>query len=228
MNRGTDPAAVVLLSGGLDSATVLAMAVARGRRCYALSVDYGQRHDLELVAARRVAADLEVEEHRVVKVDYGQFGGSALTDDRIAVPDAPSAGIPVTYVPARNTLMLAIGLGWCEVLDARELHIGVNAIDYSGYPDCRPAFIEQFERLAALATRSGVEGEALSVIAPLIDMSKAEIIKKGTELGVNYGHTLSCYQPDDAARACGACDACRLRRDGFAAAGVADPTVYQE
>jgi 7-cyano-7-deazaguanine synthase len=227
MNRAADRAAVVLLSGGLDSATVLAMAAAGGRRCYALSVDYGQRHLLELEAARRVAAAFEVAAHRVVKVDIGQFGGSALTDDGIAVPNRPGTGIPITYVPARNTIMLAIGLGWCEVLDARELHIGVNAIDYSGYPDCRPAFIEQFERLAALATQAGIEGEAISIHAPLIEMTKAEIIAKGVELGVDFRDTVSCYQPDDTARACGACDACRLRREGFMAAGVDDPTVYQ-
>ena len=227
MNRDADQAAVVLLSGGLDSATVLAMAAQQGRRCYALSINYGQQHDLELEAARRVAAAFDVAEHRIVTVDFGQFGGSALTDDGIAVPEKPSSSIPATYVPARNTIMLAIGLGWCEVLDARELHIGVNAIDYSGYPDCRPAFIEQFERLAALATRAGVEGQPIAVLAPLIKMSKAEIIAKGHELGVDYGHTLSCYQPDDSARACGACDACRLRREGFAQAGIDDPTVYQ-
>lgn len=227
MNRDADQTAVVLLSGGLDSATVLAMAAQQGRRCYALSINYGQQHDLELEAARRVAAAFDVAEHRIVSVDVGQFGGSALTDDGIAVPDKPSAGIPATYVPARNTIMLAIGLGWCEVLDARELHIGVNAIDYSGYPDCRPAFIEQFQRLAALATRTGIEGQPISIVAPLIDMSKADIIVKGHALGVDYGLTLSCYQPDDTARACGACDACRLRREGFIAAGVADPTVYR-
>ena len=228
MSQDADQAAVVLLSGGLDSATVLAMAVARGRQCHALSIDYGQRHELELEAATRVAADFKIAEHRFVKVDYGQIGGSALTDEAIAIPEKPGKGIPVTYVPARNTIMLAIGLGWCEVLNARELHIGVNAIDYSGYPDCRPAFIEQFERLASLATRAGVEGQGIAVIAPLIQMTKAEIIIKGSEHGVDFGRTLSCYQPDDAARACGVCDACRLRREGFVAAGVDDPTVYQD
>jgi len=167
-------------------------------------------------------------EHRIVKVDYGQFGGSALTDDAIAVPNAPMSGIPVTYVPARNTVMLAIALGWSEILNAREIHIGVNAIDYSGYPDCRPEFIQQFQRLAAWATKAGVEGRGVSIKAPLIEMSKAEIINKGTELGVDYSLTVSCYQPNDMTLACGSCDACRIRRDGFAAAGIADPTRYGE
>jgi 7-cyano-7-deazaguanine synthase len=222
-----EPRAVVLLSGGLDSATVLAMARASGRRCHALSVDYGQRHRCELEAAARIAAKLGACEHRIITLDYGQLGGSALTDPAIAVPDSPSSGIPVTYVPARNTVMLALALGFAEVVEAAEIHIGVNAVDYSGYPDCRPAFVAAFERLAALATRSGVEGRPVRVVAPLIDLSKAEIIRRGSALGVDYGATASCYAPDQAARACGVCDACRLRRDGFAAAGLADPTAYQ-
>lgn len=227
-STGADaPRAVVLLSGGLDSATVLAMARASGRQCHALSVDYGQRHRCELDAAARVATRLGACEHRVITLDYGQLGGSALTDPAIAVPDTPGTGIPVTYVPARNTVMLALALGFAEVVEAGEIHIGVNAVDYSGYPDCRPEFVAAFERLAALATRAGVEGHPVRVVAPLIDLSKAEIIRRGTALGVDYGATVSCYAPDAAARACGVCDACRLRRDGFAAAGIADPTVYQ-
>ncbi len=227
-STGADaPRAVVLLSGGLDSATVLAMARASGRQCHALSVDYGQRHRCELDAAARVATRLGACEHRVITLDYGQLGGSALTDPAIAVPDTPGTGIPVTYVPARNTVMLALALGFAEVVEAGEIHIGVNAVDYSGYPDCRPEFVAAFERLAALATRAGVEGHPVRVVAPLIDLSKAEIIRRGTALGVDYGATVSCYAPDAAARACGVCDACRLRRDGFAAAAIADPTVYQ-
>ena len=222
------PRAVVLLSGGLDSATVLAMARASGRQCHALSVDYGQRHRCELEAASRIATRLGACEHRVITLDYGQLGGSALTDPAIAVPDTPGTGIPVTYVPARNTVMLALALGFAEVVEADEIHIGVNAVDYSGYPDCRPAFVAAFERLAALATRAGVEGHPVRVVAPLIDLSKAEIIRRGSALGVDYGTTVSCYAPDAVARACGVCDACRLRRDGFAAAGRDDPTVYQE
>ncbi len=221
------PRAVVLLSGGLDSATVLAMARASGRQCHALSVDYGQRHRCELEAAARVATRLGACEHRVITLDYGQLGGSALTDPAIAVPDTPGTGIPVTYVPARNTVMLALALGFAEVVEADEIHIGVNAVDYSGYPDCRPAFVAAFERLAALATRAGVEGHPVRIVAPLIDLSKAEIIRRGSALGVDYGATVSCYAPDAAARACGVCDACRLRRDGFAAGGIVDPTVYQ-
>lgn len=217
----------MLLSGGLDSATVLALARAAGRACYALSVDYGQRHQAELDAARRVAAALGAVEHRVVRVDFGQFGGSALTDDTVPVPIAPGTGIPVTYVPARNTVLLALALGWAEVVAAQEIHIGVNAVDYSGYPDCRPAFIAQFERLAEVATKAGVEGMRWRIEAPLMHLSKSEIIARGTALGVDYAQTVSCYQADTAARACGLCDACRLRRDGFAAAGVPDPTPYQ-
>lgn len=223
----TGPCAVVLLSGGLDSATVLAMARAAGRRCHALSVDYGQRHRCELEAAARIAVRLGACEHRVITLDYGQLGGSALTDPAIAVPDTPGTGIPVTYVPARNTVMLALALGYAEVVDAAEIHIGVNAVDYSGYPDCRPEFVAAFEHLAALATRAGVEGRPVRIVAPLIDLSKAEIIRRGSALGVDYATTVSCYAPDAGARACGVCDACRLRRDGFAAAGLADPTTYQ-
>ena len=218
--------AVVLLSGGLDSATVLALARHDGYECYALSFDYGQRHRAELDASRRVAAALGAREHRIVRLDLGQLGGSALTDPSIPVPVLPTEGIPVTYVPARNTVMLAYGLAWAEVLGALDIFIGVNAVDYSGYPDCRPEFIEAFERLANLATRAGAEGEILSIHAPLIRWSKAEIIRRGTALGVDYGLTVSCYQADAAGRACGRCDACRLRAEGFRVAGVADPTHY--
>jgi 7-cyano-7-deazaguanine synthase len=220
--------AVVLLSGGLDSATTLALARADGFDCHALSVDYGQRHAAELDAARRMAAALGATEHRIVSVGLGSIGGSALTDARIEVPQSPGDGIPVTYVPARNTVLLAIALGWAEVLDAHDLYVGVNAVDYSGYPDCRPEFIEQFERLASLATRAGVEGAHFRVHAPLVRWSKAEIIRRGIELGVDYGLTVSCYQADTLGRACGLCDACRLRRAGFAAAGVTDPTRYRQ
>jgi len=226
MNRDAKKRAVLLLSGGLDSATTLAIMKTLDRECYTLSIDYGQRHGLELDAARSIARAFSVVDHRVVKIDFGQLGGSALTDSEIPVPTAPTNGIPTTYVPARNTVMLAIGLGWCEILKAPELYIGVNAVDYSGYPDCRPAFIERFEKLAAVATRAGIEGQGVSICAPLIGMSKSEIIEKGLELGMDYGQTLSCYQPDKNAYACGLCDACRLRRDGFAAAGVKDPTNY--
>ncbi len=227
MNPAADKRAVVLLSGGLDSATVLAMATADGLSCHALSVDYGQRHECELAAAADIARALGATAHRVVRVDFGQFGGSALTDTSIAVPHQPGDGIPVTYVPARNTILLSLALGWAEILAARRILIGVNAVDYSGYPDCRPAFIEQFERLCAVATAAGVAGQRFSVHAPLIEMSKAEIIRTGVRLGLDYSMTLSCYQPNAAAEACGACDACRLRRDGFSAAGIVDPTRYQ-
>lgn len=218
--------AVVLLSGGLDSATTLALARRDEAACYALTVDYGQRHRVELEAAGRVARSLGVTEHRIARFDMSWIGGSALTDPAIAVPAEPSEGIPVTYVPARNTVLLALALAWAEALDARAIYIGVNAVDYSGYPDCRPAFIEAFDRLARVATRAGVEGRAASIRAPLIRLSKAEIIRLGLDLGVDYGLTLSCYAPDHAGRACGACDACRLRAQGFAAAGVPDPTRY--
>lgn len=219
--------AVVLLSGGLDSATVLAMARADGYACHALSVRYGQRHDAELDAAARVASRLGAASHRIIGIDLGGIGGSALTDARIAVPEAPSEGIPPTYVPARNTIFLALGMGVAEVAGADDLFIGVNAIDYSGYPDCRPAFIDAFRRLASLATRASVEGRPLRVHAPLIDLTKADIIRRGLSLGVDYGLTVSCYQADAEGAACGRCDACRLRRDGFAAAGAPDPTRYQ-
>ena len=218
--------AVVLVSGGLDSATTLAIARAGGFRCFALSVDYGQRHRAELDAARRVTASLGAETHRVVTLDLAAFGGSALTDRSIPVPQSATTGIPVTYVPARNTLLLALALAWAEVLGARDIFIGVNAVDYSGYPDCRPEFLSAFERLANLATRAGVEGVAFRIRAPLIEMSKADIIRRGVALGVDYGRTVSCYQADDQGRACGKCDSCRLRREGFVAAGMPDPTRY--
>ena len=216
----------VLLSGGLDSATVLAEARDRGYACHAISYDYGQRHGAELAAAQHVAAALGAVEHKVVRLDLGSIGGSALTDDAIDVPETPSEGIPVTYVPARNTVFLAIALGWAEVLGARDLFIGVNAVDYSGYPDCRPEYIAAFESLANLATKAGVEGERFRVHAPLVDLSKAEIVQRGRQLGVDYALTVSCYSADDSGHACGRCDACRLRREGFAAAGLPDPTRY--
>lgn len=218
--------AVVLVSGGLDSATVLAIARAEGYVCHALSVEYGQRHRSELEAARRVASSLGAHEHRVVRVDLGGIGGSALTDHTIPVPEEVSSGIPVTYVPARNTIMLSIALGWAEVLGAQDIFVGVNAVDYSGYPDCRPEFIRTFEHLANVATKAGVEGRAFYIHAPLMHMNKAEIIARGTALGVDYAQTISCYQADEAGRACGRCDSCRLRAAGFAAAGLPDPTRY--
>lgn len=224
----TERRAVVLLSGGVDSATTLAIARERGFASYALSFDYGQRHRLELAAAGRVARSLGAVEHRQVKLDLGWVGGSALTDPSIAVPAAASSGIPVTYVPARNTVFLAFALGWAEALGARDLFFGANAVDYSGYPDCRPAFVEAFQRLANVATKAGVEGDNFELHAPLIAMTKAEIIRTGTRLGVDYTLTLSCYQPGAQGEACGRCDSCRLRAQGFAAAGVADPTHYQE
>jgi 7-cyano-7-deazaguanine synthase len=227
MSQAVERRCVVLLSGGLDSATVLALARADGYACHALSVDYGQRHRHELLAAARVAASLGAAEHRVIAIDVAQFGGSALTDEELEVPAAPTSGIPLTYVPARNTLLLAIALGWAEVLDAEAIHIGVNAIDYSGYPDCRPAFIEQFARLAAIATRAGVEGRPVRIAAPLQHSSKADIVRRGLALGVDFALTSSCYAPDEAGSACGRCDACHLRRAGFAAAGVPDPVPYR-
>lgn len=224
----TTPRALVLLSGGLDSATCLAIARDAGFETYALSVEYGQRHAAELAAAKRVAAALGAVAHRVAHVDLGQFGGSALTDPSLEVPTGGVDGsIPITYVPARNTIMLSLALAWAEVLGSMDIFVGVNAVDYSGYPDCRPDYIAAFEKMANLATRSGVEGHKLSIHAPLIDLSKADIIRTGTALGVDYGLTVSCYQADDLGRACGACDSCRLRAEGFAAAGVADPTVYR-
>ena len=224
---GTRPA-VVLVSGGLDSATCLAIARAEGFRCHALSFAYGQRHEAELQAAGRVADALGVQQHRVMNIDLAAFGGSALTDRAIAVPEAPVAGIPLTYVPARNTVFLSLALAWAEVLGAQDIFIGVNAVDYSGYPDCRPEFIAAFERLANLATRAGVEGGTpVRIRTPLIALAKADIIRRGLALGVRFGDTVSCYQADADGRACGRCDSCRLRREGFAAAGVADPTRYR-
>ena len=222
-----NPRAVVLLSGGLDSATTLAIARSKGFECYALSVNYGQRHSAELDAAKRVAASLGAHDHRVMRVDLAGIGGSALTDPAIAVPEEPTSGIPATYVPARNTMMLSLALGWAEVLTARDIFVGVNAVDYSGYPDCRPAFIVAFERLAAVATKAGVEGNPTRVHAPLIMLTKADIIREGTRLSVDYAATVSCYQADGEGRACGRCDSCRIRKDGFTAAGVPDPTRYQ-
>jgi len=220
--------AIVLLSGGLDSATTLAIASAAGFDCYCLSFDYGQRHRAELAAAERVATAQHAAEHRVLRLDLAQFGGSALTDTGIDVPvNGVQPGIPVTYVPARNTIMLSLALAWAEVLAARDIFVGVNAVDYSGYPDCRPEYVAAFEAMANLATKAGVEGQKLTVHAPLIDLTKAAIIQQGHALGVDYGLTVSCYQADDAGRACGVCDSCRLRREGFAAAGIADPTHYR-
>lgn len=218
--------AVILLSGGLDSATVLAIALRAGFTCYALSLDYGQRHQAELDAAKRIATQLGAVEHRVIQLGLGQFGGSALTDSAIAVPESPTSGIPITYVPARNTVMLSLALAWAEVLGAHDIFIGVNAVDYSGYPDCRPDFIAAFERVANLATKAAIEGEPVRIHAPLQHLSKADIIKVGETLAVDYGLTVSCYQANDSGQACGLCDACRLRRDGFSAAGMPDPTHY--
>lgn len=218
--------AVILLSGGLDSATVVAMAKAEGYACYTMSFDYGQRHRSELEAAERVAAQLGVVEHKVIGLNLNGMGGSALTDSSIDVPEAPSEGIPVTYVPARNMVFLSLALGWAEVLGARDIFIGVNAVDYSGYPDCRPEFVEAFERMANLATKAGVEGNGFRIQAPLQNMSKAQIVQAGINQGVDYALTVSCYQADDQGRACGKCDSCRLRSEGFNAAGIADPTRY--
>jgi 7-cyano-7-deazaguanine synthase len=221
------PRAVVLLSGGLDSATTLAIAREQGHECYALSVHYGQRHSAELAAAKIIAAAQNAREHRVMGVDLAGIGGSALTDLKVAVPEAPTAGIPVTYVPARNSMLLALALGWAEVLGAADIFVGVNAVDYSGYPDCRPEFIAAFERLANLATKAGVQGTRYRVHAPLIALSKADIIRRGLALGVEFGATVSCYQADEQGRACGKCDSCRIRAAGFAEAGVPDPTQYR-
>lgn len=222
----TDRKAVVLVSGGLDSTTVLAMARGQGFRCYTLSFDYGQRAQGELAAARRCSEQLGAEQHKVVKLDLRTIGGSALTDDSISVPEEQTTGIPVTYVPARNTIFLSIALGWAEVLDAQDIFIGVNAVDYSGYPDCRPEYIEAFEKMANLATKAGVEGKHLRINKPLIDLTKAEIIREGLAAGVDYALTVSCYQATDEGLACGKCDSCRLRKAGFEQAGVADPTRY--
>ncbi|WP_404440728.1 7-cyano-7-deazaguanine synthase QueC [Stutzerimonas chloritidismutans] len=223
----TDKKAVVLLSGGLDSATVVAMARAEGYACYAMSFDYGQRHHAELRAAQRVAYQLSVVEHKTIAMDLGGIGGSALTDSSIPIPETPGDGIPSTYVPARNALFLSLALGWAEVLGARDIFIGVNAVDFSGYPDCRPEFVAAFERMANLATKAGIEGRGFTIHAPLQALSKAEIIQAGVRLGVNYAETVSCYQADEDGRACGKCDSCRLRAKGFEQAGIADPTRYR-
>jgi len=223
----TEKAAVVLLSGGLDSATVLAIAREQGYRCYALSMAYGQRHVAELAAATRIAQAMQAAAHKVVTIGLDAFGGSALTDMAIQVPEEMGTGIPVTYVPARNTVFLSLALGWAEVLGAHDIFIGVNAVDYSGYPDCRPRFIEAFESLANLATKAGVEGHPFHIHTPLIELSKAEIIRRGSALGVDYGLTVSCYQANPDGEACGVCDSCRLRARGFAEAGLPDPTRYR-
>jgi 7-cyano-7-deazaguanine synthase len=220
--------AIILLSGGLDSITVLALAQQQGFDCYALSFDYGQRHNAELIAASEIAKAYQVKDHKIVKLGLGAIGGSALTDENIQVPDHLEAGIPVTYVPARNTIFLAFALGWAEVLHVTDIFIGVNAVDYSGYPDCRPEFIKAFQQLADLATKAGVEGEHFTIHTPLIYLSKAEIIKLGAKLGVNYAHTVSCYSADEQGRACRVCDACRLRLQGFTESGVQDSTRYQQ
>ncbi len=222
----TEKRAVILLSGGLDSATVVAMARAEGYSCYTMSFDYGQRHRSELEAAARVARDLGVIEHKVIGLNLDGIGGSALTDSSIDVPETLGEGIPVTYVPARNTVFLSLALGWAEVLQARDIFIGVNAVDYSGYPDCRPEFVEAFEVMANLATKAGVEGNGFRIQAPLQNLSKGQIVEAGTKLGVDYSLTVSCYQADAQGRACGKCDSCRLRAQGFADAGIADPTRY--
>ncbi len=223
----SDKKAVILLSGGLDSATVVAMAREQGYSCYSMSFDYGQRHRSELQAAERVARQLGVVEHKVIGINLDGIGGSALTDASIDVPQSPTTGIPVTYVPARNTVFLSLALGWAEVLGAQDIFIGVNAVDYSGYPDCRPEFVNAFEHMANLATKMGVEGQRMRIQAPLQMLSKAEIVQAGSRLGVDYGLTVSCYLADADGRACGKCDSCRLRAAGFAAAGMADPTRYQ-
>ena len=222
------PKAVVLLSGGLDSATALAMAKDQGFECYVLSFDYGQRSLTELNAAKEVATQIGVAEHRVIRLHLEDFGGSALTDHSIDVPDHETGGIPVTYVPARNTVFLSLALGWAEVIEAKAIFIGVNAVDYSGYPDCRPEFVDAFEKMANLATKAGVSGHPLKIMTPLMKMTKADIIKEGTRLKLNYADTISCYQADDTGLACGVCDSCRLRRKGFEDAGVPDPTRYQK
>jgi 7-cyano-7-deazaguanine synthase len=218
--------AVILVSGGLDSSTVLAIARQQGFACYTLSFDYGQRHKSELLAAQRVSDSMEVVEHKVVKLDLATIGGSALTDISIDVPEHETSGIPVTYVPARNTVFLSIALGWAEVLGANDIFVGINAVDYSGYPDCRPDYLSSFEAMANLATKAGVEGNKLCIHAPLINMTKAQIIATGIERGVDYSATVSCYQATEEGAACGVCDSCRLRKQGFFEAGVQDPTKY--
>ena len=220
------PNAVVLMSGGLDSATVFAYAQSKGYRCYALSMDYGQRHVSELKFARRMCAKLGAVEHKIIKIDLSELGGSSLTDHDQSIPTGDTEGIPSTYVPARNTIMLSVALGWAEVLDSRDIFIGANAIDYSGYPDCRPEYIETFETLANRATKAGVEGSTFKIHAPLIDMKKADIIHLGFKLGIDYSQTVSCYQATFSGAACGICDSCRIRKQGFLEAGVNDPTVY--
>ncbi len=227
MKKAVIKKAVVLLSGGLDSATVLAIAKAQGFECYCLSLDYHQRHSSELQAAQRVAQALGAAEHKTVQLDLSLFGGSALTDNAIAVPEIASEGIPVTYVPARNTIMLSLSLAWAEVLGAQDIFIGVNALDYSGYPDCRGEYVKAFQAMANLATKTAVEGHEITVHAPLIDMTKAQIVMQGQQLGVDYAMTVSCYQADAQGRACGVCDSCRLRKEGFKAAQLPDPTHYQ-
>ena len=222
------PNAIVLLSGGLDSITVLALAQEQGYDCYALSFDYGQRHQAEILAAKKIAEHYQVHDHKIISLGLGHIGGSALTDNAIDVPTTPQTGIPVTYVPARNTIFLAFALGWAEVVKANHVFIGVNAVDFSGYPDCRPAFIAAFQQLANLATKVGVEGEQIQIHAPLIELSKAEIIQQGLSLGVDYSQTVSCYSADEDGKACGICDACRLRAAGFTNLGVTDPTRYQD
>jgi len=223
----TDKTAIVLLSGGLDSATTLAIAINEGFRCYALSFAYGQRHGAELRAAETIANNLGVIEHETITLSLDDIGGSALTDPSLQVPESRTEGIPVTYVPARNTIFLSYALAWAEVLQSSDIYIGVNAVDYSGYPDCRPEYIEAFTRMARLATKAGIEGQKLNIHTPLIDLSKADIIKRGTALGLDYGLTVSCYQADEKGRACGQCDACYYRKEGFAAAGIDDPTPYR-
>ena len=220
--------AIILLSGGLDSVTVLAMAKQQGYQVYALSFDYGQKHNVELVSARKIAQDYQVIEHKIINLGLGSIGGSALTDDALTVPVTPQEGIPITYVPARNTVFLSFALGWAEVLDAHDIFIGVNAVDYSGYPDCRPKFIEAFQTLANVATKAGVEGHEIQIHAPLIHMSKGEIIQQGTKLLVDYAQTVSCYAASPDGLACGECEACRLRLQGFEQAGIPDPTHYKK
>ena len=226
-NSGAKKAAIILLSGGLDSITVLALAQQQGYACYALSFDYGQRHNAELEAAKKIAQHYQVLDHKIVHVGLDSFGGSALTDNHIAVPNTPQQGIPVTYVPARNTIFLSFALGWAEVLNLHDVFIGVNAVDYSGYPDCRPSFIKAFQAMANLATKAGVEGHEIQIHTPLIHLTKAQIIEQGLKLGVDYASTVSCYAADQQGRACGICDACRLRKAGFQALRVSDPTRYQ-